>query len=114
MSIPVTCPNGHALKVRNDQAGKLGLCPHCKAPVRVPTPAATEVSEDAILGILNRPDSARPSPAASGISLAEPPHPEHGEHSVPKKICFKCNREIPVTVHICPFCHTYIARLGDF
>lgn len=31
MSIKVTCPNGHALKVKDEFAGKAGLCPHCKA-----------------------------------------------------------------------------------
>ena len=36
MSIQVTCPAGHTLKVAADWAGCAGLCPICKAPIQVP------------------------------------------------------------------------------
>ncbi|MFZ1933076.1 MAG: STAS domain-containing protein [Thermoguttaceae bacterium] len=36
MLIEVRCPNGHVLHVKEKHAGKMGTCPHCSAPVRVP------------------------------------------------------------------------------
>jgi hypothetical protein len=36
MSIQVTCPAGHTLKVADDWGGRAGLCPVCKAPIQVP------------------------------------------------------------------------------
>jgi anti-anti-sigma factor len=36
MLIEVRCPNGHVLHVKEKHAGKMGACPHCSAPVRVP------------------------------------------------------------------------------
>ncbi len=38
MLIEVRCPNGHVLHVKEKYAGKMGACPHCSAPVRVPLP----------------------------------------------------------------------------
>ena len=36
MLIEVRCPNGHVLHVKEKHAGKIGACPHCSTPVRVP------------------------------------------------------------------------------
>ena len=36
MLIEVRCPNGHVLHVKEKHAGKIGACPRCSAPVRVP------------------------------------------------------------------------------
>jgi hypothetical protein len=36
------------------------------------------------------------------------------QSSPPKKSCEKCNEEILAGTHICPFCHTYVAKLADF
>ena len=66
MSIRVVCPNGHMLRVQDSCAGKTGLCPVCRALVRVPEPAGQEpVSEDAILGFLgpHQPSRAAEPPA---------------------------------------------------
>ena len=40
MSIRCVCPNGHPLTVSDSLAGKSGLCPLCRAPVRVPQKAS--------------------------------------------------------------------------
>lgn len=115
MSIQVTCPNGHALKVRSELAGKVGLCPQCKARVVVPQPHDPDLSEDAILGILGHAPAARPAAVAataSGVDLAAAAL--SGLQGGPRKVCYKCNSEISVKMHICPNCHTYIAKLGDF
>ena len=115
MSIRVICPNGHRLKVNDSLAGKVGLCPTCKARVEVPQPRHGELSEDAIMGILGPPDEEFSQRAAA--QQEAPPvvsSPEGEGNSPPKKSCFKCNREISAGIHICPHCHTYIAGLTDF
>ena len=117
MSIRVTCPNGHALKVHESMAGKTGLCPACKARVQVPKPVAHGVSEDMILGLLDSPASH----AGQSDSLAEPPFsarysasPDPLPAGTVKKNCIKCHQPISAQMHICPFCHTYIAKPTDF
>ena len=116
MSIRVNCPNGHGLNVKDHLAGKVGLCPMCKAKVQVPELQPESVSEDLIMGIL------RPQPAAVGQfqaaaradSVEPPPTATSDKNSPPKKSCHKCNEEIEAGIHICPHCHTYIAELTDF
>jgi len=117
MSIQVVCPNGHVLRVKDCCAGQTGLCPTCKARVRVPVPANHGLTEDAIMGILGPHDPSRSQHASA-------PQPQHALHeaasaetdspSPPKKSCTNCNREISAGTHICPHCHTYIAGLTDF
>jgi hypothetical protein len=117
MSIQVVCPNGHSLKVKQELAGKTGLCPLCKARVLIPRPVDAALSEDAILGFLGgrRPAMAHSLSAQGGSAPATKvaSSPQDAQ-SPPKKACSKCNREIAVGIHICPYCHTYIARLRDF
>ena len=109
MSIRVICPNGHILKVKDHLAGKVGLCPMCKARVQVPEPQPESVSEDAIMGILGS------QSAVAAADLVEPPPTTASDkNSPPKKSCYKCNQEIETGIHICPHCHTYIAELTDF
>jgi Zn finger protein HypA/HybF involved in hydrogenase expression len=111
MSIQVVCPNGHTLKAQDSLAGKRGLCPVCKAPVKVPQGDKPAVSEDTILDFLG--------PQGSGQSRSRveaPSAPLRGVsegHGPPKKSCGRCNREIPARTHVCPHCHAYIAGLSD-
>lgn len=107
MSIRVVCPNGHPLRVQDSSAGKTGLCPVCKALVKVPEPANYQpVSEDDVLGFLgpqpvkgpHSPSPVEHGPARPGV---EGPLP-------PKKSCERCNQEILATTHVCPYCHTYV------
>jgi len=112
MTIRVVCPNGHALKVKDSFAGKTGLCPACKARVHIPQINGNDMSEDAIMDILG-PDAAettkpaREAAAAGNLRKTDP-------NLAYKKICHVCNEEIAATTHICPHCHTYIAKLADF
>ena len=110
MSIRVVCPNGHKLKVRESFAGKVGLCPTCKARVEVPSARPEEISEDVIMGILG------PHVTSGKRSDADQPQPadQRGRSLTPKKSCHQCNQEISAEIHICPHCHTYIANLADF
>lgn len=112
MSIQFACPNGHLLRVKDSFAGKKGLCPACKAPIQVPKPATDEL-EDEVLQIIgpHNPDSSElPLEPLSGTAV------EHLRRSpaTPYKSCIRCHREIGSAVHICPFCHTYVAELADF
>jgi RNA polymerase subunit RPABC4/transcription elongation factor Spt4 len=111
MSIRVVCPNGHSLKVPDSFAGKAGLCPVCKARVKVPRAGDPQLSEDAILGILGPHESEE----GGGRAPAKPAEPKAPVETPlpPKKSCERCNREIAANVHICPYCHTYIANLSE-
>ena len=143
MSIQVTCPNGHTLNVKDSCAGKVGLCPACKARIKVPYPSGG-MSEDDIISVLGPHE---PRTAGSGDSLAASSSifssSERGSDSSysgiggssgvgiasssgigigdsriessapPRKTCTSCRREISSGTHICPFCRTYIANLND-
>jgi hypothetical protein len=114
MSIRCVCQNGHVLKVKDSFAGMSGRCPSCKGRVDVPKPHDKSISEDAILGLLGRQSTAeRAAAESSGVLLAAS---ESGIHRMPfpKKTCSRCNRDVSVGAHICPYCHTYIANLSDF
>ena len=113
MSIRVVCPNGHALQVKSELAGKTGLCPVCKAHVQIPTAEPQAFSEDSIMGLLggaapaeSKAKAARGASSDSGIARPESQKP-------PKKNCIKCKREVPIGTTICPHCHTFIGNLND-
>jgi len=117
MSIRVVCPNGHVLNVKDHLAGKTGLCPTCKARVKVPELPTEELSEDSIMSILGPhvPDTASVASVEEPAEVVEVPmEAPAGGSRPPKKSCHKCNRQISAELHICPFCHTYIAKLSDF
>ncbi len=106
MSIQVVCPNGHPLTVNESCAGKLGLCPVCKAPVKVPQPDNRQLSEDAVLDFLG---PAKPEIAAGRSSPGGDAPSDRGETATaPKKRCSRCNREIFASLPACPYCHSYL------
>ncbi|HLA84458.1 MAG TPA: hypothetical protein VJL29_06665 [Thermoguttaceae bacterium] len=111
MSIQVTCPNGHVLRVKSCFAGKVGLCPTCKAKVLVPQIDGS-FSEEEIIDVLGPHD---PSQSGAGSTIVSNRSLDHtvASPAPPKKSCSKCNREIAAGTHICPFCRTYIASLKD-
>ncbi|MGA2064915.1 MAG: hypothetical protein ABSG86_08100 [Thermoguttaceae bacterium] len=111
MSIRVVCPNGHALQVKNEWAGKTGLCPTCKTPVEIPHPSMEDFSEDSIMNLLGRPaaaaaPSARPAKPSGGVAAGD------GRQQPPKKACEKCKQEIPKETAICPYCRTFVGSVG--
>lgn len=55
MGIVAFCPNGHRIKVKDEFAGRKGICPTCAAKFRIPR------------------KDAQPSTAAAGDAAAEPP-----------------------------------------
>jgi len=118
MSIQVTCPKGHRLKVKNSMAGKTGLCPLCKGQVLVyiPVPEQKSLSEEVILDIIGPSQASPASISGSGIYLDEPAsrRSDKNHHDTPWKCCVKCNKDIPSQTHICPYCHTYLADLAGY
>jgi len=119
MSIEVTCPNGHTLKVKDKYAGQTGLCPRCQARILVPEPAKAGMTEEAIVDLLGPPsrddlqnlpvhqdprhlgDSSDPSMSGSSILSASP-----------TRECPKCRRQVKATYRICPHCSTYFSDTG--
>jgi hypothetical protein len=112
MSIQVTCPNGHVLRVKDCFAGKAGLCPACKARIVVPEPDGA-FSEDQIIGVLGPHDPSQSGAGSTIVGNRSLDRTVAAGPSPPKKSCSKCNREISAGTHICPFCRTYIASLRD-
>jgi uncharacterized protein YlaI len=114
MGIKVSCPNGHTIRVKESFAGKTGLCPACKARIKVPEITRQGLSEDAILGILGDFDPDQ----VEKTGRVKPKVEDQVEVYTPPqrtlKSCQSCGREISVQTHICPFCHHYIANPKDF
>lgn len=121
MSISVTCPNGHALKVKDKYAGKIGLCPFCKVQLAVPQlePAAARVSDDDILGFVSGPPSDTSVPvhedvlhheSAGGSSMSLASSSFVRRHT---KVCPKCKSNVLSTYDLCPHCHTYFTDWAE-
>jgi RNA polymerase subunit RPABC4/transcription elongation factor Spt4 len=111
MSIRVVCPNGHALQVKNEWAGKTGLCPTCKTPIAIPCPSGEDFSEESIMDLLGRPGAPRaavkPAKSAEAVAAAD------ARQQPPKKACDKCKQEIPKEVAICPYCRTFVGHQDE-
>ncbi len=118
MPIKITCPNGHTLKVSDDMAGKTGLCPHCKAKIKVPEPVAGGLTEDDILEIISSGNQnwRQQAKDTSGLDpMAERAAARRATEgpTPPRKACPRCNAAIPGGMRICPNCKTYVAELGE-
>jgi anti-sigma B factor antagonist len=99
MSFKIHCPNGHSLLVKDEFAGKTGLCPQCRAKIFVPAfgqqadssrPSGEFVHQD--------PRHERPS----GIDLTSTPFP------IKKKtrLCLGCGNSVSQSFAACPRCGT--------
>ena len=62
MGIIAVCPNGHRLKLKNELAGKKGICPTCAARFRIPHPWSQVM-------VPQRPEELADLPAARVVSL---------------------------------------------
>lgn len=51
MPIFLTCPQGHALKIKDRFAGMSGYCPRCRAPITVP---ADEADDEQLIDLIPR------------------------------------------------------------
>jgi len=122
MSITVHCPKGHRLIASEDNAGKTGRCPVCRAVVSIPMPSSGYLSESAILSILGEStpmkkrmtDELSELAEMAGLAAATLSQPTVIENKTKTKLCPSCDREIDTGYHICPHCQTYISSLSDF
>jgi hypothetical protein len=95
--------------------GNRGIVSNLQARVQVPKPQARQVSEEAILEMLEQQASAPQKTVVVPLDpLDAALRSEVHERGTPKKSCYKCNQEISADTHVCPLCHTYIAKLDDF
>lgn len=124
MLIEVRCPNGHLLHVKEKHAGKIGACPRCSAPVRVPS--SGQVQGDGRLGV--PPEHPRPS---EPIVVQESRHDGtdwacSSDSSAfltrsKGKLCVECGRIVSQSFAICPQCgtsvssyrHLYVRKQGN-
>ena len=120
MSIKVTCPSGHQLKLKEKYAGQTGLCPKCQARIYVPDPNEAQVTEDSVVDMLGPPmheeeslpvhqesrHRRRPGDSASGTG-------QSGTSLLGAETftCPKCRKVVSTTYHICPHCWTYFADM---
>ncbi len=110
MSIQVVCPQGHDLKIKDKYAGRTGRCPLCKSPIKIPVPDE-EIPGGLVRGIYD--------PSKSGLSALALEVPEFiddtgDEDNVDTmKICGKCQKEVPTSAQICPYCKANVATLTD-
>ncbi len=123
MTIRMSCPNGHKLKIKDELAGKIGRCPACKAKFLIPRLEAapvSSISEDEIIDVL-APDD--PTQRRDFVDLTQSSLGGDSSDSIlslnrqgfetPKKVCHVCHQEIDAKTHICPHCHHYIAQVSD-
>ena len=118
MSIEVSCPNGHVLRVKNSFAGKTGYCPHCRAKVHVP---AQEFLEEDVMSVLGPPrpmpvDDPESEPADEACVHQEPRQEGLAEESGiglagssilrRGKVCPACNKAASFAFSICTVCGT--------
>lgn len=138
MSIEVTCPNGHSMRVKNEFAGKTGLCPYCQARIAVPNAAVSKsgsagLSEDDLLAVLRPPRPATgtavadtPPPQQAGAKVPQPhwpqgqaPHDQTAKHAAAdplsevfvhrRRVCPKCCEIVSFSSKECPVCGTSLS-----
>jgi hypothetical protein len=70
MGIVAYCPNQHRVKVKDELAGRKGICPTCGARFRIPLESQPEPAPAPDpAGIA--PAAAAPAPAATGLPIAK-------------------------------------------
>ncbi len=107
MSIQVICPNGHFLTVPESFAGRMGLCPVCKAPVKVPLADTRPITEATVVGVLQE----RSRETAGSIDSENVDRGEAGGETEKTRArrCPLCNREVGDLLVQCPFCHSHLS-----
>jgi hypothetical protein len=80
MGIRFFCPNGHKLNVKEFQAGRRGVCPHCQAKFQIPhestRPSSKEdakMSQDAAVAVEMVPEPGTAQPTVGGVIPSLPP-----------------------------------------
>ncbi len=122
MSIQVSCPSGHVLRVKDSLAGKTGYCPHCRAKVHVPMPDG--FSEDDVMSLLGPPppplEEEVEEPEAEATARQDRPHVKRQDAEESgvalfwsssrqrPKTCPNCHKRVSFSFSVCPSCGTPI------
>ena len=122
MAISIKCPNGHVLKVKDEFAGKSGLCPHCHSRVFVPMPVHSaekaRISDDEILGLLGPPREVKPEPPPPprlpqiGFRSRRPPPKEESGISLLGSSIVRNRRYARNVRHLTSVAFTHCPRCG--
>lgn len=80
MGIRVTCPNGHTLNVKEHLAGRVGRCPKCGGPVRIPEVSQAPAAEGsgAAVSAPTAETAVRPSSSPPPLPALAPESPGAG------------------------------------
>jgi len=103
MAIRLHCPNGHAVRVNDEFAGKIGLCPKCRAKVQVPLPRQADHLRPSEEFVHQDPRHDR-AIAGTGSGPLMPPFP-----SKKTKLCVGCGHMASQSFAVCPRCGTPLA-----
>jgi len=121
MGIMAKCANGHVLRVKDEFAGRSGICPHCRGRVFVPMPIRdkSSISDEEILGLLGQPGKPSRVPAATAtvsdsvldirsqdIPAADTIGSPGSSVARKVKICPKCEHITSAAFSHCPRCGT--------
>ncbi len=122
MGITTKCANGHVLRVKDEFAGKSGLCPHCRGRVFVPMPVHSlekaRISDDEIMGLLGKPgisaraaeevaeqsDSVLDAACGTSRSTCDTVSLQSSSASRKVKICARCEHITSAAFKHCPRC----------
>jgi anti-anti-sigma factor len=111
MLIEVRCPNGHVLHVKEKYAVKIGACPRCSAPVRVPTPDQL-LGEDRLSDPLGVHHATEESPhharscVDEAVLAADSSAFGFSFHQDKGKLCLGCGKIVSQSFSVCTRCGT--------
>ena len=109
MFIEVRCPNGHVLHVKEKYAGKMGACPRCSAPVRVPL--AGQVHGDDPLAAHSIHQSPLEKPAHEEPEGDRPGRTSDSSISLGQdKQCVWCGKTVSHATAKCNWCGTLMSN----
>ncbi len=115
ISILAVCPNAHAMKVKDKYAGMMGLCPICRARMKVPKPGADVLTGNSAVDVLHPQDSDLSGLSLDTIEFTKDDTAfwtvQHRDDA--ERVCAKCHEIIPTDSHVCPHCRAYVAKLNE-
>ena len=109
MLIEVRCPNGHVLHVKEKHAGKIGACPRCSAPVRVPLPRRVSGDEGPGVHSIHQPPAEKPvheEPACDRPGRTSDSSIILGQG----KPCVWCGKIVSPAIAKCNWCGTLLSN----
>jgi anti-anti-sigma factor len=109
MLIEVRCPNGHVLHVKEKHAGKMGACPHCSAPIRVPLAGQAYEADPHGVHSIHQPPAEEPA--------HEEPECDHSGRMSDSSIslgqdkrCVWCGKTVSHATAKCNWCGTLLSN----